>query len=78
MLVPCFKLVYSLLTGIYTKFSDRLVKSISLNRDQTGKNIILCILKGISPFKMHRITFFPENLKKIWVSLVNLGRVGLP
>ena len=27
------------------------------------KSIILCILKGISPFKMHRI-FFPENLKK--------------
>ena len=28
------------------------------------KNIILCILKGISPFKMHKIIFFPENLKK--------------
>ena len=27
-------------------------------------NIILCILKGISPFKMHKIIFFPENLKK--------------
>ena len=31
----------------------------------SGKNIILCILKGISPFKMHKIIFFPENLKKI-------------
>ena len=29
------------------------------------KNIILYILKGISPFKMHKILFFPENLKKI-------------
>ena len=29
------------------------------------KNIILCILKGILPFKMHKIIFFPENLKKI-------------
>ena len=28
------------------------------------KNTILCILKDISPFKMHRIIFFPENLKK--------------
>ena len=27
--------------------------------------IILCILKGILPFKMHKIIlFFPENLKK--------------
>ena len=26
--------------------------------------MILCILKGISPFKMHKIIFFPENLKK--------------
>ena len=31
-----------------------------------GKNIILCILKGILPFKMHKVIFFfPENLKKI-------------
>ena len=30
------------------------------------KNIILCILKGISPFKMHKIIFFSsEKLKKI-------------
>ena len=29
-----------------------------------GKYIILCILKGILPLKMHKITFFPENLKK--------------
>ena len=28
------------------------------------KNIILCILKGIST-KMHKIIFFPENLKNI-------------
>ena len=25
--------------------------------------IFLCILKGISPLKMHKIIFFPENLK---------------
>ena len=34
------------------------------------KKIILCILKGISPFKMHNL-FFPETLKKIYVSPVN-------
>ena len=29
-----------------------------------GGYIILCILKGTSPFKMHKIIyFFPENLK---------------
>ena len=27
--------------------------------------IILCILKGILPFKMHKIYIFPENPKKI-------------
>ena len=32
------------------------------------KNIVLCILKGISPFKMHKIIFFSENLKKFYVS----------
>ena len=42
------------------------------------KDIILCILKGISPFKMHKIIYFPENLKKFLVSSVNLGRVELP
>ena len=25
-----------------------------------------------------KLYFFPENLKKFWVSTVNLGRVGLP
>ena len=40
----------------------------------SGKKIILCILKGELPFKMHKIIFFPENLKKFWVSPVNLGR----
>ena len=29
------------------------------------KNIILCILKGILPFKTHKIIFFPETLRKI-------------
>ena len=27
--------------------------------------IILCILKGEMPFKMHKINFSPENMKKI-------------
>ena len=27
--------------------------------------MILCILKGILPFKMHKIIFFSENLKEI-------------
>ena len=27
--------------------------------------LILCILKGICPFKMHKIIFFQEILKKI-------------
>ena len=27
--------------------------------------LILCIFKGEMPFKMHKINFFPENLKKI-------------
>ena len=30
----------------------------------SGKNIILCVLKGETPFKMHKIILFPENLKK--------------
>ena len=29
----------------------------------SGKNIILCILKGMLPFKMHKIKYFPENWK---------------
>ena len=28
------------------------------------KNIILCILKGISPFKMQKIIFFQKKKKK--------------
>ena len=30
----------------------------------SGKNITLCVLKGILPFKMHEIIFFPEDQKK--------------
>ena len=43
-----------------------------------AKYIILCILKGNSPFKMHKKIFFSENLKKILGFTRNLGRVGLP
>ena len=43
------------------------------------KYIILCILKGKLPFKMHKIIFFPENLKKIlgFTSKFRQGRVTL-
>ena len=43
------------------------------------KNIILCILKGILPFKMHKIIFFQENLKKNqgFTSKFSQGRVTL-
>ena len=35
----------------------------------SGKNIILCFLKGKMPYKMHKIIFFPEKkMKKICVS----------
>ena len=39
----------------------------------------LCILKGISSFKMHKIVFFPQNLKKIlgFTSKFRQGRVIL-
>ena len=42
------------------------------------KNKALLILKGISPFKLHTIIFFSENLRTNLDSPVNLGRVGLP
>ena len=37
--------------------------------------MILCILKGTSPFKMHKIMLFLENLQTFYVTPVNLGRV---
>ena len=41
----------------------------------TEKNIILCILKEISPFKMHKVIFYQGNLKKIlhFTSKFSLG-----
>ena len=54
---------------------------IFFNYSPPQKSIILCILKGILPFKMHKIIFFPENLKKLLGnkgSPVNFGGVGLP
>ena len=39
-------------------------------------NIILCILKGISPFKEHKIIFFSRTPEKTLVSPENLGRTG--
>ena len=45
----------------------------------SGKKLILCILKGELPFKMHKIIFFSENLKKIlgFTSKFRQGRVTL-
>ena len=67
-------------SGNGSEISARVVTHIFLNYYFfLEKNIMLCILKGISPFKMHKIIFFsrkPE--KKFKVSPVNLGRVGLP
>ena len=37
----------------------------------------LCILKGEVPFKMYKIIFFSENLKKILGYTSKLGRVTL-
>ena len=43
------------------------------------KYIILCILKGISAFKMHKIIFFSRKPEKIlsFTSKFRLGRVTL-
>ena len=41
------------------------------------KNINLCILKGISPFKMYKIIIFFSRKPEKKVSPVNLVRVGL-
>ena len=40
------------------------------------KNIILCILKGISLFKMHKNIFFQKTWKKFLVTPVNLVSLG--
>ena len=41
--------------------------------------IILCILKGILPFKTHKMIYFFRRPEKIFeVSSVNLARAGLP
>ena len=44
----------------------------------SGKNIILCILKGILPFKMHDIIFFSRKGEKIlgFTSKFRQGRVS--
>ena len=48
---------------ICLKFLGRVVTHIFYFIFSFEKNMILCILKGISPFKMHTFIFFPENLK---------------
>ena len=51
-------------TGL--KILGRVGTHIFLINFFSGKKIIiLCIFKGILPFKMHKIIFFQENLKKI-------------
>ena len=45
----------------------------------TGSQTVwIQIRPAVSPFKMHKIIFFPENLKNFKVSPENLGRVRLP
>ena len=50
------------------KIVFRVMGRKSLGRVDThffsGKNIIICILKGILPFKMHKIRFFPRKSEK--------------
>ena len=52
------KISVFLVTGL--KILGRVGKHIFFS----GK-IILCIMKGISHFKMHKIIYLPENLEKI-------------
>ena len=60
------------------KLGGRVCTHIFSNYFFSGKYIILCISKGISPFKMHKIIFFSKNLKKILdFTIVNLGRARL-
>ena len=59
------------------KILGRVGAHVFLNKNSC-KNIILCILKGILPFKMHEFIYFTENLIFFQVSPVDLGRVGLP
>ena len=49
-------------TGL--KILGRVGTYIFLSIFLSEKNTILCILKGILPFKMNKIIFFPENLKR--------------
>ena len=46
------------------KILGRVGTHIFLNYFFFWKNVILCFLKGISPFKMHKLYFFKKNMKK--------------
>ena len=39
----------------------------------SGKSVIIYILKGILPFKMHKIVFFPRNLNSRFHQLIKVG-----
>ena len=56
----------TLVHKIFEVFIERKPKFLLYGDFFSGKNTILCILKGILPFKMHTIIIiFSENLKKI-------------
>ena len=60
---PIFQLILMILVSkcmVQRPLSDITYLSLGLLSP-----LILCILKGILPFKMHKIISFPENLKKI-------------
>ena len=59
-------------TGL--KIIGRVGIHIFCKKKNSEKNLILCILKGISPFKLHKISFFPENDLGF---TSKLGKVGL-
>ena len=51
-------------SGNISKILGGVGTPIFFNHFFLEKNIILCILKGMLPFKMHKIIYFPENLLK--------------
>ena len=53
--------------GVTRPYLNLLVKPITFFQ-VFWKNIILCLLKGKMPFKMHKIMFFPE--KKITKKII--------
>ena len=75
MLRPNKKIRVFQVTGL--KILGRVGTHIFLNYFFSGKNIILCILKGISSFKMHKIVVvFPRKPEKNLLSEVSPVQLG--